>query len=117
MTNLRALLCPAGRTLRTFAGPVDDYAVGSAAGAGGAVNWPLFKWAGGGEDKCAFCVAGVLLPFRAACSGGARYPISARARRCALLLLPAQRQGAMWIMSACARHCALVYLKSRRPRA
>jgi translation initiation factor 3 subunit B len=37
-----------GKTLRTFAGPVDDYAVGSAAGAGGAVNWPLFKWAGGG---------------------------------------------------------------------
>lgn len=41
----------AGKTLRTFTGPVDDYAVGSAAGAGGAVNWPLFKWAGGKEDK------------------------------------------------------------------
>jgi translation initiation factor 3 subunit B len=49
------LLRAAGKTLRTFAGPVDDYAVGSAAGAGGAVNWPLFKWAGGGEDKCALC--------------------------------------------------------------
>jgi hypothetical protein len=54
-SNLRALLHAAGKTLRTFAGPVDDYAVGSAAGAGGAVNWPLFKWAGGGEDKCALC--------------------------------------------------------------
>ena len=52
-----ALLYAAGKTLRTFAGPVDDYAVGSAAGAGGAVNWPLFKWAGGGEDKCARCAA------------------------------------------------------------
>ncbi len=28
--------------------------MGSAAGAGGAVNWPLFKWAGGNEDKYVF---------------------------------------------------------------
>jgi hypothetical protein len=46
---------------------VDDYAVGSAAGAGGAVNWPLFKWAGGGEDKCAsLCGAHVNSPCFAA---------------------------------------------------
>ena len=32
---------------------MDDYAVGTAAGAGGTVNWPLFKWAGGSADKCA----------------------------------------------------------------
>lgn len=41
----------AGKKLRTFEGPVDEYAVGTAAGAGGAVNWPLFKWAGGSTDK------------------------------------------------------------------
>lgn len=40
-----------GAKLRTFEGPVDDYAVGSAAGAGGAVSWPLFKWAGGDRDR------------------------------------------------------------------
>mmetsp|Transcript_10169 Transcript_10169/g.30552 ORF Transcript_10169/g.30552 Transcript_10169/m.30552 type:complete len:728 (-) Transcript_10169:256-2439(-) len=40
-----------GKKLRTFEGPVDEYAVGTAAGAGGAVNWPLFKWAGGSTDK------------------------------------------------------------------
>lgn len=44
-------LLNAGKKLRTFEGPVDDYAVGTAAGAGGTVNWPLFKWAGGSNDK------------------------------------------------------------------
>ena len=37
-----------GRCLRNFTGPVDEFAVGTAAGA-----WPLFKWAGHPEDKCA----------------------------------------------------------------
>ena len=37
-----------GRCLCNFAGPVDEFVVGTAAGA-----WPLFNWAGHPEDKCA----------------------------------------------------------------
>ena len=37
-----------GRCLRNFSGPADEFAVGAAAGA-----WPIFKWAGHPEDKCA----------------------------------------------------------------
>ena len=37
-----------GRCMRNFTGPADEFAVGAAAGA-----WPIFKWAGHPEDKCA----------------------------------------------------------------
>lgn len=37
-----------GRCMRNFTGPADEFAVGAAAGA-----WPIFKWAGHSEDKCA----------------------------------------------------------------
>ncbi|GLI69794.1 hypothetical protein VaNZ11_014493 [Volvox africanus] len=40
----------AGKLLRKFEGPVDEYAVGSSAGPNGALKWPVFKWAGGRED-------------------------------------------------------------------
>ncbi|KAF8067212.1 R1 [Scenedesmus sp. PABB004] len=40
-----------GKKLRVFSGNMDDYAVGSSAGPGGALRWPLFKWAGGDADK------------------------------------------------------------------
>lgn len=33
------------------AGPADDFAVGTAAGVGGAVKWPVYKWAGGKEVR------------------------------------------------------------------
>lgn len=39
-----------GKKLRIFSGNMDEYAVGSSAGPGGALRWPLFKWAGGGAD-------------------------------------------------------------------
>jgi hypothetical protein len=34
-----------GAKLRKFEGSIDDYAVGAAAGADGALKWPIFKWA------------------------------------------------------------------------
>ncbi len=34
-----------------FEGPADEFAVGSSAGPGGALKWPVFKWAGGKDDK------------------------------------------------------------------
>lgn len=33
-----------------FSGNLEDYAIGTSAGPGGALRWPLFKWAGGGSD-------------------------------------------------------------------
>jgi translation initiation factor 3 subunit B len=42
-----------GRKLRTFEGPVDEWAVGTAALPGGGLAWPLLRWSGGGDD--AFC--------------------------------------------------------------
>lgn len=42
-----------GRKLRTFEGPADEWAVGSASLPGGGLAWPLLKWSGGGGD--AFC--------------------------------------------------------------
>lgn len=39
-----------GRKLRVFEGAADEFAVGSSAGPGGALKWPVFKWAGGKED-------------------------------------------------------------------
>ena len=40
-----------GARLRTFEGPADEWAVGTSAAPGGGPGWPLFKWAGGGDDK------------------------------------------------------------------
>lgn len=40
-----------GKLLRRFEGPVDEYAVGSAAGPQGSLRWPFFKWAGGADDR------------------------------------------------------------------
>lgn len=40
-----------GRKLRIFSGNLDEYAVGSSAGPEGSIRWPLFKWAGGQDDK------------------------------------------------------------------
>lgn len=40
-----------GRKLRNFAGSAADYAVGAAAGPGGALKWPVFQWAGGCGDR------------------------------------------------------------------
>eukprot|EP00891_Asterochloris_glomerata_P006248 jgi/Astpho2/6248/Aster-03652 len=40
-----------GRKLRNFTGSVDEFAVGTAAGPAGVLRWPVFKWAGGKEDK------------------------------------------------------------------
>jgi translation initiation factor 3 subunit B len=40
-----------GKKLRIFTGNMEDYAIGSSAGPGGALRWPIFKWAGGLEDK------------------------------------------------------------------
>ena len=37
------------KKLRVFEGPAEEYAVG-ASSAGGAMQWPIFKWAGGKED-------------------------------------------------------------------
>jgi len=42
-----------GRKLRSFEGPVDEWAVGTAAIQGGGLAWPLLRWSGGGDD--AFC--------------------------------------------------------------
>lgn len=39
-----------GRKLRNFTGNSDDFVVG-AAGAGGLLGWPVFKWAGHPEDR------------------------------------------------------------------
>lgn len=39
-----------GKLLRRFEGPMEEYAVGSAAGPQGSLRWPFFKWAGGLED-------------------------------------------------------------------
>ncbi len=39
------------RKLRVFEGPAEEFAVGSNAGPGGALKWPVFKWAGGREDR------------------------------------------------------------------
>lgn len=39
-----------GRRLRGFDGAMDEFAVGANAGPGGALKWPVFKWAGGSED-------------------------------------------------------------------
>lgn len=35
-----------GKKLRYFGGNMDEYAIGSSAGPGGALRWPIFKWAG-----------------------------------------------------------------------
>lgn len=32
-----------GKKLRIFAGNMEDYAIGSSAGPGGALRWPIFK--------------------------------------------------------------------------
>lgn len=40
-----------GRKLRVFEGPMEEFAVGSAAGPSGSLKWPFFKWAGGLEDN------------------------------------------------------------------
>jgi translation initiation factor 3 subunit B len=32
-----------GRKLRIFGGNMEDYAIGSSAGPGGALRWPIFK--------------------------------------------------------------------------
>mmetsp|Transcript_40368 Transcript_40368/g.89637 ORF Transcript_40368/g.89637 Transcript_40368/m.89637 type:complete len:721 (+) Transcript_40368:71-2233(+) len=37
-----------GKKLRVFEGTAEEYAIG--AGAGGALRWPVYKWAGGKED-------------------------------------------------------------------
>ena len=42
-----------GRKLRNFTGTSDDFATGAAAGAGGILGWPIFKWGGHPEDRCA----------------------------------------------------------------
>eukprot|EP00899_Mesostigma_viride_P013900 jgi/Mesvir1/22510/Mv18538-RA.2 len=42
--------CRSGSLLRTFQGSTDEWAVGSS-GVNGQMAWPVFKWAGGGEDK------------------------------------------------------------------
>lgn len=39
-----------GKLLRKFEGPMEEYAVGSAAGPQGSLRWPFFKWAGGIDD-------------------------------------------------------------------
>jgi uncharacterized protein with WD repeat len=39
-----------GKLLRKFEGPMEEYAVGSAAGPQGSLRWPFFKWAGGLDD-------------------------------------------------------------------
>ncbi|GJP44939.1 hypothetical protein CLOM_g4337 [Closterium sp. NIES-68] len=39
-----------GRSMREFKGPADDFATGGAGGVAG-VQWPVFRWAGGREDK------------------------------------------------------------------
>lgn len=49
-----------GKKLRAFEGKLDEYAVGSAAAAGGALKWPVFKWAGGCDDRCVDCYTRVL---------------------------------------------------------
>ena len=50
---LNIFSCRNGKKLRSFQGTTEDYAVGAAAGPGGSIKWPVFKWAGGQEDKCA----------------------------------------------------------------
>eukprot|EP00884_Botryococcus_braunii_P018580 jgi/Botrbrau1/5405/Bobra.182_1s0009.1 len=40
-----------GKKLRNFTGSMEEYAVGSQAGPGGLPVWPIFKWAGGCDDK------------------------------------------------------------------
>ncbi|KAK9824494.1 hypothetical protein WJX72_010811 [[Myrmecia] bisecta] len=40
-----------GKKLRNFTGGTEDFAVGAAAGPGGSLKWPVFKWAGGCDDK------------------------------------------------------------------
>jgi translation initiation factor 3 subunit B len=42
-----------GRKLRTFEGPQAEYAVGAAARSGGSglLQWPAFKWSGGGDPS------------------------------------------------------------------
>lgn len=40
-----------GRKLRAFTGTADDFATGAAAGIGGILGWPIFKWAGDSEDR------------------------------------------------------------------
>lgn len=39
-----------GKKLRAFDNSVDEFAIGTAAGPGGALRWPVFKWAGGPKD-------------------------------------------------------------------
>ena len=39
-----------GKKLRVFDNSVDEFAIGTAAGPGGALRWPVFKWAGGSKD-------------------------------------------------------------------
>lgn len=52
--SMSILLCVfdtrSGKLLRKFEGPMEEYAVGSAAGPQGSLRWPFFKWAGGVED-------------------------------------------------------------------
>ncbi|KAK9801869.1 hypothetical protein WJX73_004633 [Symbiochloris irregularis] len=40
-----------GRKLRNFTGTADDFATGAAAGVGGMLGWPIFKWGGHPEDR------------------------------------------------------------------
>jgi hypothetical protein len=40
-----------GRPARTPPPCCAAHAVGSSAGPEGSIRWPLFKWAGGGDDK------------------------------------------------------------------
>ncbi|KAI8475850.1 MAG: eukaryotic initiation factor [Monoraphidium minutum] len=40
-----------GKMLRRFEGPMEEYAVGAAAGPQGSLRWPFFKWAGGTDDQ------------------------------------------------------------------
>lgn len=39
-----------GKKLRIFEAKANEFAVGATAGPGGALKWPIFKWAGGPED-------------------------------------------------------------------
>lgn len=49
--NLNVYDVRANKLARPFDGPAEKYAVGAQAGPGGALKWPVFKWAGGKEDK------------------------------------------------------------------
>ena len=85
-----------GRCLRNFTGPADEFAVGAAAGA-----WPIFKWAGHADDKCAPAL-GVRMPH-----DGERNPVRVCRKGCSVRLwgcreLAEARAGLCGLLTSCA---------------